>query len=503
MISRILGHKDKIIIILGVIFSFYILYTINLKSLFIGDNLIKLVQANAIIENDFISEEVNCKIIKEFGGCKYLLPNFNYINNKLIGPFPVYQSYLIAFIVYFFSPTFLPYLSIILFFFILVILYKIWKIETEILFIFFLSTPIFFHFLGFLDVAISVFSITLSLSIIKIEMSKLIISIIGFLSGISAWFRPESLIFLIFFIMLIFIFHLKIKNIHYYLFFLLSSLILYLIINYNNYNSILGTRITANQTEIFNFDILIKLKIIKSLLIYGDHRYGTFGYMPYLLVFILIYIINIKDIPQKFTVLFASSILSIVTISIFSPNNSNIDWGSRYITTSLVPLLLSFTAINKKHLNKISKLVLSLLLIYSISITLKYYNYHKSMSREVIKIDQVFQSQNSNLWIFTNQALLNFSNISIVSQPILFLKDSDDINELLQMIQDQSKIDSFSFFQINPMFYRYNPGSKDYPNPFNSNLDYENQLINQFKEKFVLISSNEDIFINSYTFKIK
>ena len=252
-----------------------------------------------------------------------------------------------------------------------------------------------------------------------------------------------------------------------------------------------------------NFDSIFKLKIIKSLLIYGDDRYGTFGYMPYLSIFMIIYIINIKDIPKKFSVLFVSSILSIVSISILSPNNSNIDWGSRYVTNSLIPLLLSFTAINKNHLNKLSKIVLSLLLIYSMSITVKYYNYHKSMSKEVIKIDQLFQSQNSDLWIFSNQALLNFSNVSIISQPILFLKDSDNINELSQIIKGQAKINSFSFFQINPMLYKYNPVSKDYSNPFYSNLDYDNELINKFKEKFYLISNNEGIFMNSYLFKIK
>ena len=72
MISRISEYKHKIIITLIVFLSLYILFSINPKSLFIGDNLIKLIQANAIIENDFISEEVKCKIIKEFGGCKYI-----------------------------------------------------------------------------------------------------------------------------------------------------------------------------------------------------------------------------------------------------------------------------------------------------------------------------------------------------------------------------------------------------------------------------------------------
>ena len=503
MISIISEYKYKIIITLIVFLSFYILFSINPKSLFIGDNLIKLVQANAIIENDFISEEVKCKIIKEFGECKYILPNFNYINNKLIGPFPIYQSYFMALIIYFFNPTFIIFISVILFLITLLVIYKIWKIEIEILLMILLSTPILFHFIGFLDVAISVLIITISISIINVEMSKTNLSWIGFISGISVWFRPESIIFLSFFILLIFIFKINIKFLYYYLFFLLASILIFLLINLLNYNNVLGTRIMSNQADILNFDLISKLRIVKSLLMYGDGRYGTFGYMPYLSIFIIIYIINIKDIPKKFTVLFVSSILSIVSISILSPNNSNIDWGSRYVTNSLIPILLSFTGINKNHLNKLSKIVLSILLIYSMSITVKYYNFHKSMSKEVIKIDQVLQSQSSDLWIFSNQALLNFSNVSIISQPILFLKDSDDINELSQIIQGQSKINSFSFFQINPMLYKYNPNSIDFPNPFYSNLEYENQLITKFKEKFDIISYHEDIFMNSYTFKIK
>ena len=177
-------------------------------------------------------------------------------------------------------------------------------------------------------------------------MSKSTLSWIGFISGMSVWFRPESIIFLIFFILLIFIFNIKIKFLYYYLFFLLTSILIFILINLFNYNNALGTRIISNQSDIFNFDLIIKLKIIKSLLIYGDGRYGTFGYMPYLLLFIIIFLMNNKYYNKKYKVIFLSSILSILSISILSPNNSNIDWGSRYTTFVIIPLIISFKSIN-------------------------------------------------------------------------------------------------------------------------------------------------------------
>jgi hypothetical protein len=479
-----------------------VLYKINPKTLFISDTLIKAIQANSIVENDFRSEEILCKSLTELGSCKYSLPSFNFLNGKLLGPFPVYQSIVNAFIIYFFHPTLIQYFSVVLFVLLLLNLNKNWDINLYFIGIIVFCTPLFFHFIGFLDVGLAILLITLGISILNNEYNKRTISFLGFIFGVSVWFRPESIIFIFIFIVLIIISKYNIKNFSYYISFLFLSILSFFIINYYNYNNILGTRILANKSGFIEFNIQNKLIMIKSLLFTGEGRYGFFGYMPYILILSAIGIYYKNKIDLKYRVLMWSSLLSILFISFSSPNNSNIDWGTRYLSIVLIPLLIVFNKIKDIEYSKYLNILLIFVFMYSIKISHKYFTYHISMSKQVLKFDNIFESQNSDIWIFTNVSLLNFTNINYFDKKVLFFKENDNILELVEYLKNQKSTNTFSVFLVNSLISN-TKNENSVPNPFASNTNLDNELVNTMNNIFYKIQTSEDYFIFSHTYKIK
>ena len=100
-----LKKRYQYLIILIVIFlSFLSLNKINPKYMFASDSLTKYIQGVSVLENNFQDDFVNCDFLDDYGGCNFLMEGFFEINNNLTGPFPIFQSYLTASILYFFEP---------------------------------------------------------------------------------------------------------------------------------------------------------------------------------------------------------------------------------------------------------------------------------------------------------------------------------------------------------------------------------------------------------------
>lgn len=429
------------------------LYKLSPDNMFSGDSLIKLVQAQSLLENNFESEEVRCKNLSVLGNCKFLFDGFKVVNEKLIGPFPVFQSVFSAMFLMLGQASYIKIFSVFLF---LLTIWKAmfrWKINSIVILHLFLCTPLFFHYIDFFDVALSITILCFGISyILEDENNEWKYLYSGILLGLSFWLRLEVLIFVAmlvgFTILIRFRFHTK-KTL------LLASpifvlLLVYFAIQYFLYNNILGSRFLFNQSSIFNQELSTRINIIQSLLVYGNLRIGFWGYM-FLFFPLLIYVLSkIKTIPENLQILSLSIFFSIVLIVFFAPNDSNIDWGSRYLSILIVPfgILLNYF-LNKFKDRKWMWIIFIIASLYSIFISKMYYSTHIQLTKKVKEFREFFSKQNSDVWLFSNNSILQFVSVSYLEKPILLVKSENDISTLFQLLNRQDKYKTFSYFQIN------------------------------------------------------
>ncbi|KPA29444.1 putative membrane protein [Leptospira interrogans] len=149
-------------------------------------------------------------------------------------------------------------------------------------------------------------------------------------------------------------------------------------------------------------------------------------------------------------------VLNLILVSIFTPNNSNIDWGSRYLTCSVfIPLLLlseikismnifwSFrknskfkkTYENKVELPKIENIEIKenykkiilfgllILILYSISVNFKMIQLMRKISIQLSEIQSEIPWDNSKIFITSKSNIANTFGLNYFSQTILLIKN--------------------------------------------------------------------------------
>ncbi|EMY79290.1 putative membrane protein [Leptospira weilii serovar Ranarum str. ICFT] len=342
-----------------VIFSagifFYVVYYTIPESSFASDSLVKILQAKGWIESNFQSQEVH------YLG-KRLDPDFNFLfvqtidspRGDKIAPFPFANTLITVPFVWIGHPEWILYLSALLFGLYTIILNGISK-RTWISIVAAIGTPLFHHFISFTDVAVAA---TLVLSGILIlyddnplffgnRFSHTIFS--GVLFGFACWYRPEVLILVVCLVSSTFTIktfskegrsHEELKRIFSVSFGFTLSFSIFVLYNFINYDSILGPRISSNDT-ILDLDFATKISDIQSLLFAGSGRLGLLGYCPWYFFIVLFGIWKWKKTNENVKIWILTFGLNLILVSILTPNDSNIDWGSRYLTCSIfIPLLL-------------------------------------------------------------------------------------------------------------------------------------------------------------------
>ncbi|MBM9578198.1 hypothetical protein JWG45_13655 [Leptospira sp. 201903070] len=417
---------------------------------FVSDSLVKILQAKGWVESGFQSQEVH------YLG-KPIDPDFNYFligtatsrSGEKIAPFPFSNTILSAPFVALGLPEGILYFSAFLFWIYLIILHKISN-EYLIPIAAMIGTPLLHHFLSFSDVSIAATLVLLGISFLLSERSEFLTAnrffyfYSGVLIGIACWFRPEVIIFTFSFLFSFFVISLsRSKKIEFenslkgFLFafgflILFSAFVIY---NSIHYDSLLGPRVASNHS-ILNFDWLTKISSIRSLLVSGNGRVGFFGYSPWYLFVIGFCIWNWNKILESSRIWILCFITNLTLVCILTPNDSNIDWGSRYFTCSaFIPLLLIKEVIGIKDIKpmfqKFTLAVFGVLILISLNTNQKVIRTMRKISQQLAQIQSEIPWDNSKVFVTHKNHIANTLGMNYFDQTILLLAEPEDLDTII------------------------------------------------------------------------
>lgn len=420
---------------------FLLILTINLEPeyMFSVDSLVKLYQAESLLANNFTTDSINCSALLKSYDCKYLMPaGFLELNQKLVGPFPIALSFISAILLIVGSPEMGIYVSLILFLITLSVLVFYYQISLPTIGLLVLGTPLFLHVVSFFDVSVSLLFFTIGLIYFKNPQRRAVHNLfLGIVIGLSIFFRNESII-LIFFLMVFKLLYSSQKK--YDIPFsigILISVSLFFLLNITMYNSSLGPRVLANEGGLLSTDLYSKLDILKSLFFMEGKRIGFFGYMPFLLLFFfLLFLFKTHLQLSPLNKIFLYGSFSYIIISgLLSPNDSVIDWGSRYFSIALIPIFMSIDTIFKSNnltKNKILLGLIILLSLYSALTSIKYYNTISKVKNSFKEFQNTLNSVPSDILVFDNRVFMDMSGLEFRKKPVLYIGNPESLEYFLK-----------------------------------------------------------------------
>lgn len=313
----------------------------------------------------------------------------------------------------------------------------------------------------------------------KIPM-KWKIFLFGFFLGISILFRmeiliPASTICLLFFLYKdSFINRIK-KSILFGLGFSLP-VICFLFYNFIVSGHILGYRFISSLLEnrISNPSIQFKLLLLKAYLFGDSVMVGLFGFHPFLVIIILILLYSClkSRLKENESILFLTGIISIIAIPLSINFYGGVGYfGLRYLETPFLFVMISFALFLNRNFNnnpKSIKLILSLILIFSLIINYKNTKEGLKVLKNGAKDYQSFQSsiqlEKDSIIIHTSLYTSIFIGESLLKFPNYHIKSADEINKFLQKFPNH--IDIILLFPPQKMYI-----SADIPLNLISNYD--------------------------------
>ncbi|TGK30635.1 hypothetical protein EHQ05_06740 [Leptospira yasudae] len=418
---------------------------------FAADSLMKVLQAKGWVESDFRSQEVfylGKRIDSEFHF--FPIATATTEQGEKIGPFPIANTLITAPFVWLNHPGWLIYLCAILFCTYIILLYTMTKrFMVSIAAVF--ATPLFHHFISFSDVAVAALLILLAVLFVHHENSLFSgnhtapMFLSGTLIGLSCWYRPEALILAVCLCgSAVFAklfskqsrFSEDWKHITAFLCgfaLIFSTFVLY---NFLNYGSFLGPRVSSNQS-ISDFNFSVKVSSIQSLLFAGNGRLGFFGYSPWYVFILLFGFWKWKKASESVRIWILTFCTNLIAVGILTPNDSNIDWGSRYLTCSVfIPLLLlneiKVPENPKKWIRNLILLGIGILIFYSVNVNLKVIPLMRKIAIQLDRIQNAIPWDRSKVFITQKIHIANTFGLNYLSQTILLIRGPKDLEDILR-----------------------------------------------------------------------
>ncbi|MCT8332251.1 hypothetical protein NUH30_01055 [Leptospira sp. 85282-16] len=418
---------------------------------FASDSLTKVLQSVFWIENGFSDQGI-------YYPGKDIDPNYNFFyfkhsynlqinkNGSLIAPFPFLNTILITPFVYLHWQSGIVYLGAFLFWLNSFLIYRItkrWWIFLVILFF----TPLLQHYLAFSDIAFASIFLSFFLTTFFKKPDFSFLSAVSVLFAIfSLFLRTEVLLLyiLLFMIQLYLLFRNKAKvkryvgNVHR-LYVISLILFVYVATNYLVYDSILGPRFDNNKTGIFRLELDVIQKW-KSLLFWGNARLGLLGYSPWLIILCVLYFFfhpeRKTSIEKK---LFLIWLVLVVIVTFLSPNDSNIDWGTRYYTCfSIFPILL-LSHFKWKRIVGIKKSILLFFLciglLYSAYINFKVWKEMKNISVQIGELVNNLGEDPADVYVVEDPAIANSLGVLHIRSSIFYGNPTEVVSKLSDQLK--------------------------------------------------------------------
>lgn len=427
--------------LLAFITIFLLILTINLEPeyMFSVDALVKLYQAESLLANNFATDSINCEALLQGYDCKYLMPaGFFEMNQKLVGPFPIALSFISAVLLKISNPEMGTYVSLILFLITLSVFVFYYQISLPTIGLLVLGTPLFLHVVSFFDVSVSLLFFTIGLIYFKNPQRRAVHNLfLGIVFGLSIFFRNESIILIFFLMVFKFIYSPNKKNDIPFSIGILLSISIFFLLNILMYNNPMGPRVLTNQESIFSIDIFNKLIILKSLFFIEGERIGFFGYMPFLLllIFSVTFFKKYLQLSPLNKIFLYGSFTYIAVSGLLSPNDSVIDWGSRYFSIALLPLFIAIDSIFKIISAKKNKILVGLIIflsLYSVSTSINYYKTITKVKNSFKEFQSIINSAPSDILVFDNRVFMDMSGLEFREKPVLYIGNPESLEYFLK-----------------------------------------------------------------------
>ncbi|AOP32792.1 hypothetical protein A0128_02235 [Leptospira tipperaryensis] len=455
--------KDQWAICILLILVPFLHVWIGTGDFYIADSLLKAMQTESLIQNDFKSEELQypAQSLDPQHENFFLSQAFvNTIQGKFIGAFPVAFSVFTSLIkkagLDWNLLPFLFSLSMVFSFYFLTSK-KVINQKTAILG--YGATILFALSLDFNEYSIYFMLNTLGfvwwMEYRETGKVKLIyLSLITI--SLSIWFRLESSPFLLSLLIAeVLTSKFKFQDIwkEYNFFIILLSLspaILFLLWNYFDYGHVFGARFLFNfgnngSTTIDRIQRFFSMTFVNY--VDGIPKFGLFFCSSFLLLPILYYLVFKKERTDKENFLILLSLSYIILIGASAPNDG-ITITGRYLMLSFLPLLVLWDGWNPSH-SKVWKILSVVLIVFSFlisAVTLKIFHHAAKQERS---FRQFYARNDAPLWLFTDPILCGQAGLEHLSRKILCLNSKTNFDPILENIKKESSITSLVLFEMN------------------------------------------------------
>lgn len=448
--------KSNIYLQSFILFLFFslILAVVGADNLYTGDSIVKLFQAQSLLNNNFKSEKLIYPALDfdpnytfYFFGSGMTLP----LDSYLIGQYPLLFSMILSIGLFIIPAKYLTYLS--LFFSSLVFYFfsSYFKITNKEKLILAFCTPIFY--MSF-DLSEHALLLLMQLPFLisyftEIKLSKFFPSLIF---GFSAWLRLEVLVYFFCFSLFLLIVYYKFnlieflkKELHSISGFVIGITIV-AISFFILYNHPLGTRYLLNSSGYVN-TISQKFNIFIGLLFAGNMKFGFYLVSLYFLVISIYCITHFKNLKQEEKLLFLSSLIFTILVGLISPFDAVRGWGSRFLFLSILPFSILFISISNRfqNENKFWKNLLKASLAWSVFATLLGILLVFATAKHMEKLRKQLNGLNSDLIIFSDEYSTPYFSLNFFSHKAILVSNLEKYEIFKKRIKDSQNIESFHY----------------------------------------------------------
>ncbi|MCZ8156727.1 MAG: hypothetical protein O9264_11440 [Leptospira sp.] len=450
--KRHLYFLFPLLLIFGMFFR-----TIETKNLIVSDAMVKLIQAKSIIHFQVLEPEF-FYLAKSIDPKYQWNPYFHWLNEvkgNVRAPFPTALNLITAILLVIFdNPNVTYYTSVIFATFTFYLCYR--KFGLKYYFALLLCTSVVLHSLLFLDVSICLFLIVLGMNRF-FETDKPLSTIESILYAlllvIVFSIRPEYFTFFSLAFLIWILLHKTedwrfIKENQIFLTFSLLFLLVFFLYNYHHFGHPLGMRYLSNRVGILN-QIDDRLSIISSLLFFNKVRLGFFGFMPIFLIVFILCLLSWKHLPKKEKFYFYLILIFFIILAFLSPNDSWIDWGTRYLTPAIFPFLSLYFYFERNTQKKGLKIALNVILILTLFLNLLLFKLLSSNVKSNKKYVDFVSSSTSELNVIRDELIIAYTGDLYFKKAVILSKNTADEIEIGKKI-NESKIQTVSIYSFLP-----------------------------------------------------
>lgn len=433
----------------GIVISFIYLL-IPPKYSFYGDPLIKLLMSKSLLLQNFQS-------INYFYFFKDYDPNFTYFpidyhlyhiqkENLHFGPFGFSFSFFSAILLKFLPYSYLPPLSSLVLFLLILYLRKAWELRYSTLSFLLFCTSALIYVTEFSENIFFIFLYWICLSILLKDGKNFFLD--SFLASLafvlSVSFRLESLMYLAFFLpIFVYVYHknLNIKKLFLFLCFSSAFLGLFFLGNFLIYGHILGSKYLADKKNFF----LLSQKIMNYISLWFGvkeemfFKPGFFGLTP---LFFLIFLFGFqkwKSLSNVSKVFLLSSVVYASLAPFFAPHDGHWSWGARYLSLLILPLCIVLDELQllSEFWNSVfwKKVVLSLLLGVSLFQVFLGIFIVSVSSKVMQKVQESTEKIESDFRLFHNGILALHTGPQVLETHSLLVKNEEELEKLLPILK--------------------------------------------------------------------